>query len=150
MRLLLCSVSLSGGRKLLTVLSAVSVRDCAVRCFQLQRTNMDCLEVRVRSKRISKPLVSLGVGALAAAGDFVPGVRVTGEGIHKWSGKRREITLTHGVGGNKEKERGRKAPAIGFEVREEEGPDFTVSELWKSERAAETATERVVSLMRLV
>lgn len=73
---------------------------------------------QVRSDRIN---AVLRVSALSAAGNFVPGVRIAGERIHQWSGKRREIALTHSVGGNKEKEWSRKPSAIGFEVGEEEG-----------------------------
>src|SRR5580698_3156987 len=72
------------------------------------------------------------------------------EGIHQWSGKRREIALTHGASGNKKKERRGKAPAIGFEVRKKESPGFAVGELRKGERAAQAAAERVVGLVRLV
>src|SRR5260370_42629294 len=49
MRLLLCSRSLSGGRKLFTVPKNESVSDCEFKCFQLQRTNRDCLEVTVNN-----------------------------------------------------------------------------------------------------
>src|SRR6185369_15936775 len=92
----------------------------------------------------------LRVDALAAARDLVPRVGITGEGIDQWSGKRREIALTHRGGGHKEKKWSRKASAIGFEVRKEKGFGFAVGEFRKNERTTEAATERVVGLMRLV
>ena len=98
----------------------------------------------------------LRIGALGAAGDLIIGIRLAGEGVHQHERSAIgilqpiEITLTHGVGGNKEKERRGKSATIGFDVGEEESFCLAVWKLGKQKGATEAATEGVVGLVGFV